>query len=124
MRGKSHLKEYSPVLFEISELELDRQDKDRDRDSRRKRRQGRAGRRNGPALPDFRDHLRSFRTPVYSTVLPGGLDRNVEILRRIIEEERAEEDEAKNNGMYPGSVNSSNSSLSSTHRTRTMHGTL
>lgn len=123
MRGKSHLKEYSPVLFEISELELDRQDKDRDRDSRRKRRQGRAGRRNGPALPDFRDHLRSFRTPVYSTVLPGGLDRNVEILRRIIEEERAEEDEAKNNGMYPGSVNSSNSSLSSTHRTRTMHGT-
>lgn len=94
LRNKSHLKEYSPAFFEISEMELDRQDRDRDRDSRRKRRQGRAGRRNGPSLPDFRESLRSFRTPIYSTTLPGGLDRNVEFMRRMRQEEAADNDEA------------------------------
>lgn len=104
MRAKAHFKEFSPALFEISELELDRQDRDRDRDSRRKRRQGRAGRRNGPALPDFRETLRTFRTPVYSSVLPGSLDHNVELLRRMLEEERNDEDEAKNNALHTNSA--------------------
>lgn len=82
IRAKSHLKEFSPVLFEINDAELHHQDRDRDRESRRKRRQGRTGRRGGPALPDFKELIRTFRTPVYSSMLPGGVDRNKELLRK------------------------------------------
>lgn len=95
LRAKSHLKEFSPALFEIGEAELDRQDRDRDRESRRKRRQGRAGRRGGPALPDFKELIRTFRTPVYSSMLPGGIDRNEELMRKQAEVSDSEEDEDK-----------------------------
>lgn len=92
-RTKAQLKEYSPVLVEIGETELDRQDKDRDKHSRRKRRQGRTGRRNALALSDFREPLQTFRTPIYSSVLPGGRDRDVELIRRMLEEQQAAENE-------------------------------
>lgn len=95
VRAKSHVKEFSPALFEIGESELDRQDRDRDRESRRKRRQGRAGRRGGPALPDFKELIRTFRTPVYSSILPGGVDRNDELIRKQQQAEEEEEEEEK-----------------------------
>ncbi|ANB11180.1 Snf5p [Sugiyamaella lignohabitans] len=82
LRNTSFIKDFSPVLFEIPHVELDRQDKDRDRDSRRKRRQGRAGRRGGPTLPDLRETVRTFRTPVYSSLLPGGIDKVLELVRK------------------------------------------
>jgi hypothetical protein len=82
LRVPTQIKDFSPVLIEIHETELDRQDKDRDRDSRRKRRQGRAGRRGGPTLPDLKETVRTFRSPFYSSVLPGGIDRNLELLRK------------------------------------------
>lgn len=97
VRTKTAVKEFAPVLYEISEQELDRQDKDRDREGRRKRRQGRAGRRGGPLLPDLHESVRTFRTPVYSQILPGGVDRNLEILRLHIKnlEESDEDDEGR-----------------------------
>ncbi|CCH41701.1 SSWI/SNF chromatin-remodeling complex subunit [Wickerhamomyces ciferrii] len=74
LRSKLNLSQFTPQLLEISNLELEKLDKDRERDSRRKRRQGRTGRRGGPILPDLKDVPRTFRTPVFSTVLPGGID--------------------------------------------------
>ncbi|KAF5096443.1 hypothetical protein D0Z00_002775 [Geotrichum galactomycetum] len=93
LRAKSHVKEFQPVLFQIDDNELDRQDKDRDRESRRKRRQGRAGRRGGPALPDFHELIRTFRTPVYSSMLPGAVDRNMDLFRKQEEQRTAQEEE-------------------------------
>lgn len=83
LRSKSNAKDYSPSLVEIDDSELERQDRDRDRESRRKRRQGRAGRRGGPALPDFKDLIKTFRTPVFSSMLPGAVDHNDELMRQI-----------------------------------------
>ena len=80
---KNHIKDYSPSLFEVDDSELDRQDRDRDRESRRKRRQGRAGRRGGPALPDFKDLVKTFRTPIFSSMLPGAVDYNDELMRQL-----------------------------------------
>lgn len=93
LRSKGHSKEFQPVLFEVDDAELDRQDRDRDRESRRKRRQGRAGRRGGPALPDFTEIVRTFRSPVYSSMLPGGVDRNRELMRKATEKQTDPEDE-------------------------------
>jgi SWI/SNF-related matrix-associated actin-dependent regulator of chromatin subfamily B protein 1 len=93
MRPKNSVNEYSPALFEISEAELSRLDKDKDRDSRQKRRQGRAGRRGAPSLPDFKKVVRTFRTPVYSAVLPGAVDRKVELAKQALQAEEEEEEE-------------------------------
>lgn len=60
----------APLLSELSEADIERQDKDQDREARRKRRQGRA--RRGVVLPDFRDPPKTHRTPFVSSVLPGG----------------------------------------------------
>lgn len=61
---------HAPLLYELSEAEIERQDKDQDREARRKRRQGRA--RRGVVLPDFREPLKTHRTPYVSSVLHGG----------------------------------------------------
>jgi SWI/SNF-related matrix-associated actin-dependent regulator of chromatin subfamily B member 1 len=61
---------HGPLLYELSEAEIERQDKDQDREARRKRRQGRA--RRGVVLPDFREPLKTHRTPYVSSVLAGG----------------------------------------------------
>lgn len=74
LRPRSTLTQFTPQVLEISNAELERIDKDRERDSRRKRRQGRSGRRGGPQLPDLSDLPKTLRTPVPTTVLPGGLD--------------------------------------------------
>ncbi|KAH9200353.1 hypothetical protein LQ764DRAFT_234813 [Zygosaccharomyces rouxii] len=95
-RTPSESKNYNPNLLQISAAELERLDRDKDRDTRRKRRQGRFNRRGvvqsnglnnqasssmGPgvngaevSLPDVSDIPRTFRTPVPSTILPGGVD--------------------------------------------------
>jgi len=61
---------HAPLLYELSEAEIERQDKDQDREARRKRRQGRA--RRGVVLPDFREPLKTHRTQYVSSVLAGG----------------------------------------------------
>lgn len=101
-RVPSDTKNYTPNLLQISMAELERLDRDKERDTRRKRRQGRLNRRGnatsgntlnnisssnglvGPLsgslltndnyLPDVADIPRTFRTPIPSTVLPGGID--------------------------------------------------
>lgn len=74
LRARTQVTQFTPQILEVSNPELERLDKDRERDSRRKRRQGRTGRRGGPVLPDLKDVPRTFRTPVPTTTLPGGVD--------------------------------------------------
>ncbi|CDK29885.1 unnamed protein product [Kuraishia capsulata CBS 1993] len=74
-RPRYLLSDYTPQLSELSVTEMERLDKDKEREARRKRRgQGRTGRRNGPTLPDLTDVPKTYRTPVPSSVLPGGVD--------------------------------------------------
>lgn len=82
LRPKTLVREFTPQLSEISAVELDRQDKDRERDSRRKRRQGRQGRRAVATLPDVKETIRTFRTPVYSALVPGGIDKRYEFMQK------------------------------------------
>ncbi|KAK9451192.1 uncharacterized protein V1518DRAFT_412801 [Limtongia smithiae] len=71
VRAKSALRDYTPLFYELSEAELGKADKDSERENRWKRRQGRAvGRRGGMTLPDLREPVRTFRTPIISSVLP------------------------------------------------------
>lgn len=92
-------KVFTPNILQISPAELERLDKDKERDTRRKRRQGRFSRRGNVnissaslssanvsgiannasgsgevTLPDIADVPRTFRTPVPSSILPGGVD--------------------------------------------------
>jgi SWI/SNF-related matrix-associated actin-dependent regulator of chromatin subfamily B member 1 len=73
---------HAPLLYELSEAEIERQDKDQDREARRKRRQGRA--RRGIVLPDFREPLKTHRTPYVTSVLPGGTNSAGGTLKRHI----------------------------------------
>ena len=73
---------HAPLLYELSEAEIERQDKDQDREARRKRRQGRA--RRGVVLPDFREPLKTHRTSYVSSVLPGGTESAGGTLKRHI----------------------------------------
>ncbi|KAK9469337.1 hypothetical protein V1512DRAFT_256025 [Lipomyces arxii] len=76
IRPKNLLREFTPVLYELSEAELGKADKDSERENRWKRRQGRTvGRRGGIVLPDLREPMRAFRTPILSSVLPGAVER-------------------------------------------------
>ncbi|KAK9387932.1 hypothetical protein V1515DRAFT_599003 [Lipomyces mesembrius] len=70
------LRDFTPVLYELSDAELGKADKDSERENRWKRRQGRTvGRRGGIVLPDLREPMRTFRTPIISSVLPGAIER-------------------------------------------------
>lgn len=106
LRNPAAVSDFSPSLTKLTHLELERIDKEIERESRRKRRHvfnemsdsnqaasgfgpssGRgtsrrsalyAGRGNSvPVLPDLSDIPKTFRTPVPSSVLPGGVDLGV-----------------------------------------------
>ncbi|KAK9456559.1 hypothetical protein V1511DRAFT_494666 [Dipodascopsis uninucleata] len=78
IRPKHLVKDFTPMLYELTEAELGKVDKDSERESRWKRRQGRTlGRRGGVVLPDLREPMRTFRTPIVNTVLPAAIDRKV-----------------------------------------------
>ncbi len=82
-RLKSSRKDFGPSLTEVGNLELHHLERERDRDTRRKRRAGnRVTRRGIPIMPDLSDMPRTFRTPIYSSLLPGGVikpDKRVDI---------------------------------------------
>jgi len=69
-RPAGHAKEYTPLLYELSDTEMDRAEKSLSREARRKRR---VNRRGGPSLPDLKEVPKTHRSQIVSSVLPGAV---------------------------------------------------
>lgn len=74
IRPRYLLSDYTASLQELSFESIQKLKKEREREARRKKRgQTRVGRRGGVLLPDLRDLPKTFRTPVPTSVLAGGV---------------------------------------------------
>ncbi|KAI5857515.1 hypothetical protein BZA05DRAFT_383841 [Tricharina praecox] len=68
-------KDFQPVLYEMSENELDRAERSQSRERRRLRRVRTVNRRGGPTIPDLKDMPKTHRTQIVSSILPGAVQK-------------------------------------------------
>ncbi|KAF3183448.1 SWI/SNF chromatin-remodeling complex subunit [Orbilia oligospora] len=73
LRPAQQVREFTPQLWIIPELELEQQERKQSREARKNKR--RLNRRGGPALPDLKDVPKTRRTQIVSTILPGAVEK-------------------------------------------------
>lgn len=72
-RQSVHAKDFTPMLYELTEQDLERAEKIGAREDRRLKR--RTNRRGGPTVPDLKEIPKTHRSQIVSSVLPGAVPK-------------------------------------------------